>query len=409
MSEGEQKAVPRRPRRCRRAAIAAAGVAIAVAVAAALVAVWPGDDGDAGEDVLAPAEGHRLVVYLLARWASPLGGPSGRIVTYDLDAARELAAFEVAGAMELPPMADLAGSQVVVATSEGVARYALDGSGRFELYRATGAAVQDVAVSPDGRTVAVAESGLCAEDGSCAESAVVFVDVASGRELQRVGQRSPAFDSFAGYFYRVNWRDDGRGVIVGGGTNSERPGGWATVMVDGTARVHFVGFPVFDSAARIAVVGPQSPESCDFVSTLRLAVVDLDSGAELAVLEGGQRAFTPWAISPDGTELLYQERDYVPDSSCIWTGARPRWFLLDVASGGSIRVAGPDPVLRRWYAGRLVELECGEGRVAIPPRGIFGWPLYCPSGEDPPVLRFWVNGQPVGVYTNGEIIGFIDP
>lgn len=409
MAEGEQKAVPPRPRRSRRAAIAAAGVAIAVAVAA-LVAVWPGHDGDAGEDVLAPAEGHRLVVYLLGRSASPLGGPSGRIVTYDLDAARELVAFEVAGAMELPPMADLAGSQVVVATSEGMARYELDGSGRFELYRTTGAAVQDVAVSPDGRTVAVAEGGLCAEDEYCAESAVVFVDVASGRELTRVGQRSPVFDSFVGYFYRVRWRDDGRGVVVGGGTNSGRPGGWATIMVDGTARVHFVSFPMFDSAALIAAVGPQSPDNCEFVSTLRLAVVDLDSGAELAVLEGGQRAFTPWAISPDGTELLYQERGYVPDSMCIWTDARPRWFLLDVASGGSTPVAGPDPVFRRWYAGRLVELECGEGRVATAPNGrFFGWPLYCPSGEDPPVLRFWVNGQPVGVYANGEIIGFIDP
>ncbi len=302
-----------------------------------------------------------------------------------------------------------AGSRIVVATSEGVARYELDGSGRFELYRTTGAAVQDVAVSPDGRTVAVAEGGLCIVEDSCAESEVVFVDVASGRELTRVSQRSPAFDSFAGYFYRVSWRDDGRGVVVGGGTNSELPGGWATVVVDGAVRFHFEGFPMLDSAARRAAVGPQPPDNCLLVSTLRLAVVDLDSDAELAVLEGGQRVFTPWAMSPDGTELLYQERDYVPDSMCIWTDAQPRWYLLDVAAGGAIPIAGPDPVFRRWYADRLVELECGAGRVAVPPRGVFGWPLYCPTGEDPPVLRFWVNGHPVGVYANGEIVGFIDP
>jgi len=200
----------------------------------------------------APRTGPLLVYTKEVRMimAGGRGWPTLEVATYDVGAKRQLASFEVGKVGEYVLDVIVVGNKAAANLQERIILYDLDGSNPRELRRApAGGSIVGVGASRDGTMLALAEytDPLC--NPQCRPYAditsVVFLDVASGRELLVVPQSTPGFAGFRGQAAVITWRGDGRGVVVEGYTYSEAPGGTATVLLDGTVLTHDLGdYPV---------------------------------------------------------------------------------------------------------------------------------------------------------------------
>jgi hypothetical protein len=348
--------------------------------------------------------------------------PKLRVVTYDLDAHREVASFNAGGPGDYVLGVSLAGSRVVIASESRLVVAELDGSGRRDLLLPPeGGSFNDADASADGTMVAATESRACAPScpNGSQDGSVAFVETASGRLLRRVdiprwseGGRDAPPGTFRGYPWLVHWRDDGAGVVITGGTSSEAPGSRATVFLDGRLRID----PYSPSYEAIAPNGRQVATGlgslgCMFISGHRIALIDLDSGRQLNAFADSQHALSSYEWSPDGSEVLYASRPFTPDD-CDWVKSAPEWYLLPLNGAPPRRITpeGIDDVHHRWYGDRLVTADCDNLDLPVRSR----WQeqrLYCRGwgGYDAESATIRVGGVPIGEASTVQVVGFIAP
>jgi DNA-binding CsgD family transcriptional regulator len=282
--------------------------------------------------------------------------PTRAIVAYSTATGARDVLLEYGGVGNYPVAEAVSDVHLFYATEVRVVRAALDGSGRRELLGASpdDDFVQDIAVSPDGSKLAVTFWGIESEPGG----SLTILDVETGDRLMSTERSRPEFADFAGYFWKVHWRADGLGVVVSGGTSSERPGGRATVMLDGRVTVDEVqGYAHLAVDGRYLADGPGV--ICDdmLVSGNTLNLRNLDSGVAVS-WDTSDLAITPWAWSPDGTEFLMQARSWSEAQGC---GSDVEWYVFATGPNeGSRAVSDLDQLFTRWYGDQLVELVCEE-------------------------------------------------
>lgn len=235
------------------------------ALAAALVLASCSDDDAPPE---APDE---LLVFIVG------DGDTQTLVTASLDGAET-------HTIPFPGTSAATAGRYVLLSGEGTVEAMLpNGSERRDLYRApVGKRVEAGPASPDGSMVTIFES-----NSKDARDAVVVINLADGRELQRYQPADADFEGFVGGLYEVRWHDDSAGLTVGSG-GVQIDGGFrqsfAALRFDG---VHKVTVTDASSAAspdgRLLVESlPAEPGCMGFVSTHSLRIIDLLSGDELA-------------------------------------------------------------------------------------------------------------------------------
>ncbi|HXH20619.1 MAG TPA: hypothetical protein VNN10_01225, partial [Dehalococcoidia bacterium] len=192
-----------------------------------------------------------------------------------------------------------------------------------------------VSLSPDGKMLAVVQhyfeppgtplpSGVPGGPARSVDS-LLFYDLDANRELRRVESTLPEFEGFDGMFDPLMWLGDGSGVFMWGQTNSERPGSYATVYLDGSIQRHDLeGFAYVAPNGQVAVSGIGSL-GCMFISGHRLDVRHLSSDRSLASIENQSRAFTGVGWSPASREFLFESRPWREGFECAdrWWAAEP--------------------------------------------------------------------------------------
>ncbi len=343
--------------------------------------------------------------------------PTLEVVTYDLGAGAEVASFEVGGMGSFPKQVLLAGRELVVGLAHTLNAYALNGALMRTLREAWPdgmdkyGRLSGMAVSPDGTKLAISERPV-GEDRF--DRQIVFLDVATGDELLVVPSDHEGFEGISDLIEPSVWRDDGLGVVVRVITSMEGGARLATVMLDGTVRLHeTTGFAYPAPSGRRAAHGPGSL-GCMFISGHTVTLTDLDTGAVLAAVEDETLSFLPWEWSPDSTELLYQARPFPSDpeevEACEWPSAEPQWFLLDIDGGAPQPINDPLEARARWYGERSVTFTC----LGVQQPGWYGRftltlrpPDDCLQGSEPPA-EIIAGGEAIGSGRALRVLGFID-
>jgi hypothetical protein len=372
--------------------------------------------GSPGPEASVTAEGDLLV------YSHQIGEESGasrvfpvlEVVIYDIGAKRGVSAFRVGGANAYPLQIVFAGDRVVVNLETRIVAYALDGSDETVLRQAaTGGSFIGIGASPDSTKLAYTEQtgpygSAQGPDGeyispypAVTEIAVVSLD--DGAELVRIPQSDPGFEGYVGQAALVNWRHDNRGFTVSGYTYSEAPGGLATVMLDGSVRVHDISGYAFASPNG-RLIADDSAQWCDLGSPPEnhdLRIVDLDTGEALGEFRDEVKTLQWKEWSPDGTELLFERYGLVDVTghSCPQRGEESEWMILGSDGGTAEAIAGPSAARERWYEDPLT-YTC-EGEAQVDP--------YCidETGQLAPVAVA-VNGEPVAEVSEFRLVGFID-
>jgi hypothetical protein len=117
--------------------------------------------------------------------------PIRSVVVQDLATGRLIGNWKYSGRDLGYPIGAVVGKEhVVVATHSSLTRYNLDGSGERLLFQLRAPqSLADVAVSPDGRLLAVTSNCVT----TCVPlNAVTFFDIATGQQIGQVTQSSPA-------------------------------------------------------------------------------------------------------------------------------------------------------------------------------------------------------------------------
>ena len=270
-----------------------------------------------------------------------------------------------------PVGAALAGRQIVTADESEVIRHELNGARPTTIFTPPSPqAVADIAVSDDGRFVAI--SSNC--QVSCTpDNLLTFIEVATGTVVHQVRQGDGQFEGFRGSVWQLEWRDDGRGVFVAGATYSEQPGGRATVFLDGAVSVHppVVGFATIAPNGRLLADAPEQLP-CERVGGRWFAVTELDTGNPVAIAEGERGAYAAWEWSPDSSQVVYQ---FLPGdtATCEWAGSQAvELRLFDIPSARTRNVPTLGDVHAEWYGERFVEVLCEEPRPEEPVRNRWG-------------------------------------
>ncbi len=330
-----------------------------------LLAVACGSD-HAANDVVGP-----LFIYMRGVGPNEL---TYEVVTYDLGAQKEVSSFQP-GAEGQWIKAALAGDKVVVSQGNQVVLYDLDGSNARVLREAPeGGGIIGIAVSPDATKLAVSESnGSTGQDWS-ATTFIEFLDLLSGKEIRTIPQSDAGFQGFVGQAWEMTWRDDGQGVVVQGATYSEQPGGTATVMLDGSVHNETLqDYVLVAPNGRYVEQGPMAglPES---TAKTQIVLSDLDSGTDLASVNGEERVLIPYEWSPDSNGFLYasysltkQACSEPTDIQCPTLDPSTEQFYLLSTDGSSPRpVSDVDTVRRGWYGDRIIHYRCGDQWFAGP-------------------------------------------
>jgi hypothetical protein len=340
-------------------------------------------------------------------------------VVYDVGARREFASFQPSDPNRHFELA-IAGDKIVANLGSGVVRRDADGSNPMVLRQASsGGEIIEMSASRDGQRLAITESrpeeGPTPTPGAVVGqqeprrqvTSVVVIDIATGEEIAAITQSPPGFEGFVGQAGKITWRDDGQGVVVQGYTYSERPGGTATVMLDGSVRTHaLTDYVSVAPNGRYAEYGSLSSIPVGGLSALQREIVLYDFAAQRQVASVGDDdlLFTPWEWSPDGTEFLYST--YSPRPSSDYPGffesdpASERLYLLRIDGSPPELVSDIESVHERWYGDRHVKFFC------------LGKPVHGPwcsgeRGRSEPV-EIYVGDIFVGSGEGVEIIGFID-
>ena len=341
--------------------------------------------------------------------------PTRAVVAYDPASGEKETLLEYGGVGEYAVTEVASTTHLYYATEYRVVQAKIDGSDARDIFGLPTddetVFVNDIDVSPDGTKLAIIAGGTVIGN----QGAVIFLDTATGNEISRVEANRPEFEAFRSYIWQVEWRDDNLGVLVSGGTGSERPGDKAMVWLDGRVEIpETEGFVQVAAGGRLIADGPGV--ICDgmLISGHRLAIRDLDAGgAVIAAVEDPTKAFTGWAWSPNRDELLYQERDWQEGPIC---SPEVRWGVLSITAGPR-PVPDLDALLTGWYGDRLVELECDFGpeyatylasagataRVALPDRGS-NMRQQCFSTDTTGELR--LGGKPIDRVPDVYVLGF---
>ena len=301
-----------------------------------------------------------------------------RLVIYDLGAGRVLwsTRARIEGFTGVAGVA-LAGKDVIVATGKKVRVYSHDGTSGAVLFT-TGADeyVIDIAASKDGSKLAITLEGPSEPFGTPTASgqvyrwrgAVVFIDLTTRTQIRRFESNQPEFAEAKGYFYEVMWREDGQGVVLNFGTSSERPGGAATVYVDGRVVLHDLeAFAYVSPDGRLAVDG-EGTVGCLALAGRRFGVVDLDQGAETAAVEEPGYMYSGQDWSPRSDEFLLLRRTYDESQICSIRNLPTEAFTLSASTGELRRVSDLEALYRRWYGDELLWMDCGPVTGFVPVR-----------------------------------------
>ena len=255
------------------------------------------------------------------------------------------------------------------------------------------------AISPDGASMAVSE--LESEERT-SQTYVMVVSIADGsvRTLATFG--SQFSDDFRGRPTPMVWRDDGRGILVAGDTSSGRPGTWASVMLDGTIRVHLTD-GAFPSPNGRFLELDDTGENCVAVGTQRVRLINLDTNMEVARTEDPGRGIINQGWSPSGDALLYGQFMVIPGTEndpCrpTYDASSGRSFLLRTSGGPPEPVADVAALRAQWQPEARIELTCVNG-----PANAFG---SCPGVDK---RQLTVNNVLVGVAEGIRVLGFIPP
>jgi hypothetical protein len=334
--------------------------------------------------------GHRVVL-----WEQRDPSSAGDTVVYDLDTGGEVARF--------PGTASSLGNDgILLMSMDGVDWVNYDGTKRLTLYRTDdGLPPGHVVLSPDGNTAAYALSESPFEGGR-----VIFTDFESATVIREVTLGPPEWPQLAGSPNVLRWRADGRGVVVAGGTGSERPGGIGTVYLDGTmtmSPVQAFGAVSPDGELFAYNDGPSLGDACLFIASSTITIRDLETGAVVATVTDPSHAFTRSRWSPDGAAFLYQARPYVEGPDCPWTAADPQWWALPSGGGNATPVANVDALFEQWHGSETVTFTC-SGVEQAP------WPSMegnlVGSCSDGGVATVSVGGNQLTTASSFRVIGF---
>jgi hypothetical protein len=291
---------------------------------------------------------------------------------------------------------------IVLMSMDGVEWVNYDGSKRHMLYRTgDGLPPGHVVLSPDGNTAAYALSESPFEGGR-----VVFTDFDSATVIREMTLGPPEWPELAGSPNVLRWRSDGRGVVVEGGTGSERPGAIATVYLDGTMKVSPVqAFGAVSPNGELFAYNdsPSLGDACMFIASSTITVVDLATGTVVAAVTDPTHALTRSQWSPDGSTFLYQSRPYVEGPDCPWTAADPQWFLLPLDGGAPTPVSDVNTLFEGWYGSEYVTFVCAgvEEPAWMTTDGY--WTGSCRDGATPTIE---IGGKNVGAAWSFRVIGF---
>jgi hypothetical protein len=202
--------------------------------------------------------------------------------------------------------------------------------------------------------------------------------------------------------------------VVGGATNSERPGGWATIYLDGRVVPHpLPGYPSLAPNGELIVSGENFAD-CMAIASLQLTVRNLADGQTVATLEADDGfALTPIDWSPDSAEVLVASSPIVEDPTshqpCI-DFRQATNEVLDVATSTTQPVPDLNALYARWYRTTpLLTMDCGDGTAT--------WMAYsrwteryvtCYDLAEPP-HKLLLNGQPIADGNQFQVLGIIQP
>ncbi|MBE3111128.1 MAG: hypothetical protein IMZ46_11570 [Acidobacteria bacterium] len=327
-------------------------------------------------------------------------------IIYDVAATREIASFQPA-AQGRYAQTLIAGSALLFNLGDKIVRREPDGTGEQVLWEASdGGNVVRMAVSPDQSLLAFA---VVPRDYPQQQDPrlIVFLNIASGKEILVVQQTAELFPDYSGHVAVPTWRDDGKGIVVYGWRHAGAPGGVATVLLDGTVRVHsLIGFPWVTSNGRYAWHGPEGQYMAEcFPAKTSMILRDLNSDIDLTTLSDGDRVLAPKEWSPDSKEILYASYALKKTPSgcegCFEVDLDSgEWHLLRMDGLESEPVADPAATLKRWQGDRYVELRC-DGLPLLEGRCLDA------SGDEKAVDIF-AGETFVGSGLEVEIVGFIE-
>jgi hypothetical protein len=338
--------------------------------------------------------------------------PVLEVVTFDLGTMREVSAFEVGGANAYPLQIVLAGDRIVANLEQRIVSYSLNGSDERTIAEATGGGnFIGIGASRDGTMLAYTEQiapypSAQGPDGEyispypgVTEIAVLSLD--DGAVLMRISQSDARFAGYVGQAALITWRDDNQGLAVSGYTYSEAPGGLATVLLDGTVRVHDIsGYAFLSPNGRL--IGDDSAEWCDLGSPREnhdLRIVDLDTEEALAKTHDDALTLQSREWSPDGAELLFERYRLtgVAGAECPQRAGDSEWLILSARGDAPETVADPYAARDRWYEHPLTYTCDGERQVDP----------YCAgeNGAGAPIAVS-VDGSPVAEVLEFRLIGF---
>ena len=349
-----------------------------------------------------PARGGPILVYTNE---TPLDKRVGHVETfvhaYDVAVGREILRATIAQS-SIVPVFNRASGDVFYSGQfkdgqEIHAVSALTGVDRL-VYRPDRPMESPFVISPDGGSMAVSE--LESEEQT-SHTYVMVVSIADGSTRTLATFGSQFSDDFRGRPAPMVWRDDGRGILVAGDTSSGASGTWATVMLDGTVRVHLTD-GAFPSPNGRFLELDDTGENCVAVGAQRVRLVDLDTNMEVARTEDSGRGIRNQGWSPNEDALLYSQFTPIPGTEndpCrpTYDASSGRSFLLRTSGGPPEPVADVAALRAQWQPEARIELTCVNG-----PANAFD---SCP-GVDRRQLS--VNGAVVGVAESIRIVGFID-
>jgi hypothetical protein len=395
-------------------------VVIAAAVFGAWMQAWSLDQGLVAPSPVATAPisidwSHRLAVY--TGQVSAEQTASGRVevravMTWDVTAGKLAASFESGGIGAYSVGIALVGRDVVFATEQQVVEAALDGTGLRRVFAAgDGNVIQDMAISPDGRLVAI----VVTPKDVPREGAVRVVDLQTLQERLVVKQSDSRFAGIRGVFWQVQWRGDGTGVLVHTGTQSEMWGSLATIFLDGRVRIEDVqGYGNVSPTGRMRA-GDIGAIGCMFVGANQLVIRDLETRS-VPLRAGGpdsSTVYTPWEWSPDGSQFVFFQQEA---TTCEELSSEKQVAYVVQTNGSSfpgapIRVSDLAALHREWYGDNLFTADCDHGDEPVVDRWGKLRPLcFLQSGPGPyRAVTVRVGGQAIGTAVDPQPVGVITP
>ena len=328
---------------------------------------------------------HRLALYTAQPRVDRTdvrGYPVRALIVWDLEAGKLASSFEYSGKGVYPVGVALVGRDVVVATEKRVTLSHLDGTQPRLLLEPEGEmTVQDIAVSPDGRSVAVVVSSNSPSD----QGELRVFDIGTLRESLRVRQADAPFAGMRGHFWQLQWRADGTGVLVSTATHSGMYGSLATIFLDGRVRIESVegyGNVSPTGTMRAGLVGGVG---CMFVGSHEWLIRGLDDASVPVRGRSESLVFSPWEWSPDGSQFVFLQQD-APNCQDLSLEKQTAWVVRTqngTSFGAPELVTDLAELHRQWYGDRLFTTDCAHALQPAVDR--WGDPsLGCSSRPGPP-------------------------